>query len=60
MPDQARDRQPAACGIGCNIEGQCGYGGGMIESIQIKTILNRGFEIVLNRHSGVHHLRKAL
>jgi hypothetical protein len=51
MPDQPRDPQPAACRIGCDIEGQCGYGRETIESIQIKTILKRGFEIVLNRHS---------
>jgi hypothetical protein len=34
-------------GIEREISGQCDYGAGAFESIQIKQILNRHFEIVL-------------
>jgi hypothetical protein len=39
---------PKVCGIERKIGGQCDCGIGIFESIQIKTILNYEFEIVLN------------
>jgi hypothetical protein len=45
-------------GIEREISGQCDYGAGMFESIQIKSILNRRFEIVLKLHSKRSKLKR--